>query len=157
MRLYVAHNFAARERLRALIVPRLEAAGHVVTSRWITDDTNQMSPEWAQKDLADVRAADALLIYLDNAGDTPGRGKWVEMGYALALGLPVFAIGCDARNIFALHPSVVQIESIVEITPARALLGHTRMNFEEDEHGQCVNCGNLPHAGVCRRTKATSA
>ncbi len=115
MKIYIAHNFAARQELARSVVPYLKSKGHEVTSRWIWDHTNQLNQEWAEKDLADLDAADALLLYLDNAGNSPGRGKYVEFGYAAARGKRIFAHGMDDSCIFILLPGVKRIASLEEI------------------------------------------
>lgn len=115
MKIYIAHNFAARQELARSVVPYLKARGHEITSRWIWDHTNQMNQEWAEKDLADLDAADALLVYLDNCGNTPGRGKYVEFGYAAARGKRIYAHGLDEGLIFVLLPGVVRIASLEQI------------------------------------------
>jgi hypothetical protein len=35
MKVYLAHNFAAREWLRDVVKPMFEQMGHVVTSSWV--------------------------------------------------------------------------------------------------------------------------
>jgi len=122
MRIYIAHNFAARTELARSVVPYLQARGHEITSRWISDPNNQPGQEWALNDVSDVDKADAVLIYLDNTGNTPGRGKWFEMGYAYARGKAVYAYGVDDQCIFIHLPRVQRIVCLSEI-PA-VLRGH---------------------------------
>lgn len=43
------------------------------------------------RDLDDVRASDMLIF--DNTGESGGKGRYVEMGYAIALGKTVYLVG----------------------------------------------------------------
>ena len=97
MKVYLAHNYAAKESLRA-IKKALEAAGIVVTSRWIDADPSDpyalaVLRDEAQKDVADVLRADAIVHFTDNFGDRPGRGKYVELGLAIAFDKRILLIG----------------------------------------------------------------
>lgn len=85
MKIYIAHNYAAREVLPQAIA-HLNVLGHEVTSRWITDDAHEgNNATTAQVDLDDIDRANALLFFTDNYGERPGKGKYVELGYAIAL------------------------------------------------------------------------
>lgn len=115
MKIYIAHNFSARQELARSIVPYLKSRGHEVTSRWIWDHSNQVGAEWAQHDLDDVDSADALLVFLDQCGNTPGRGKFVEFGYAMAKGKKVYALGTDTNCIFIYLPQVTRITGLEQV------------------------------------------
>lgn len=43
MKIYIAHNFAARQELLDTIVPTLEALGHTVTSQWIKSGDHRVA------------------------------------------------------------------------------------------------------------------
>lgn len=95
MKIYLAHNFAARLVLRP-VVERLTQLGHEVTSRWITDDAHVLESTAAQNardDLDDVDRADALVIFTDQFAERPGRGKFVELGYAMGKGKRIYLCG----------------------------------------------------------------
>lgn len=78
---------------------RLEAAGHVITSRWLKAP-DEMSDAFAREDLADVARADLLLAYHPGGWHDKGTGgRHVEFGYALALGKQVVLLG-KRTNIF---------------------------------------------------------
>jgi hypothetical protein len=122
MRIYIAGAYAARDVLRGE-KEFFEAKGHTVTSTWlqgtraITPGTVGTSPEssladvkqHAIDDLAQVAESDAVVLYtaealvrlepsLAEALLTSG-GRHVEMGYALAMGIPVVVVG-PQENIF---------------------------------------------------------
>jgi hypothetical protein len=85
VKFYVAHNFAARktDELKKFVAD-MEALGHECTSRWLGFDGNGGSDE-ADMDLSDVARADMLILFAEQVGATPARGKYVELGYALAI------------------------------------------------------------------------
>jgi hypothetical protein len=114
MKLYIASH-SQRKALRLL--NRLAAAGHEVTSRWITQDTkfhlgassytNEEKTRIALMDEEDVRRAERKGRYI------PG-GKHVEVGIALGLGLPVYVLG-SRENILYWHPRVQVFRSTREL------------------------------------------
>lgn len=60
------------------------------------DCTSKEEREYTEWDLAQVRACDLLLAYMDN--DNPsGFGLCVEVGYAAALGKPIWYVCEDAQ------------------------------------------------------------
>jgi hypothetical protein len=74
-----------------LVKDKLEHAGHTVSSSWlgiaaeldgdcdrVRDSLDRMRN--AQLDLAEVRAADVLVVLVPSEG---GTGMWIELGYAL--------------------------------------------------------------------------
>jgi nucleoside 2-deoxyribosyltransferase len=106
MKVYLAHNFLARDWLRETVKPFFEAAGHVVTSRWITDEhhllvgygpvpsaSSAAAFAAAVNDLEDIESAGALVLFAEQYSDRPGRGKYVEFGYALRAGKTVVVVG----------------------------------------------------------------
>lgn len=129
MKVYLAHNYAAKESLRA-VKAALEAAGIIVTSRWI--DANPEDPyspitmrEEAENDVADVLRADAVVHFTDNFGDRPGRGKYVELGLAVGFDKRVLLVGHEQSGCVFYH--LKQMEHYpAEITTSdliKALLG----------------------------------
>lgn len=104
MRVYLAHNFAAREHLRDDIKWKLEEAGFDVTSSWIWDDSHIHSMnavQSARRDLEDIDRADILVLFTDQWGEVPGKGKFTELGYAIAKGKAIFLCGVDySSNVF---------------------------------------------------------
>lgn len=129
MKIYIAHNYAAREVLPQAIA-HLNSLGHEVTSRWITDDAHEgNNATTAQMDLDDIDRADALLFFTDNHGERPGKGKYVEMGYAIGwrrlyvtgsvrelVTKKIFLYGKDQSTCVFYHlPCCIHITSLEEI------------------------------------------
>lgn len=90
MKIYLAHNFDAGPHLRDTIVPFYELHGHIITSRWVKSWEGHSEKDNSQKnaveDLEDIEEAGAIIFFATNFGDKPGRGKYVELGYALRAG-----------------------------------------------------------------------
>ena len=111
MKLYIAsHSRETAAQLRKNLI----AAGHEVTSRWITNDTKfhmgpdaYSGPEKSQiavMDEEDVRSAtDGVVVVAEPEGRYVPGGKHVEAGIALGLGRPLYVIG-RRENIFHWHP-----------------------------------------------------
>jgi nucleoside 2-deoxyribosyltransferase len=100
VKIYIAHNYSARILLRDT-VSILQKMGHQVASQWITDDAHEgVNHEAARMDLDDIDRADALLLFVDQIGDTSGKGKYIEMGYAMGTHKPVILIGKDDGCVF---------------------------------------------------------
>jgi len=117
MKIYTAHNFAARKYLRDHIIPQLEALGHKVIARWATEpdhDKEGLNNECV-KDIQDLSQCDAILLFTDNFGDRPGRGKYVELGYALAQNKLIFLFGEADDCVFYHLPGVKRITNLNEI------------------------------------------
>jgi nucleoside 2-deoxyribosyltransferase len=101
-RVYLAHNFKAASWLREEVVPILKASNIEVTSSWLnklqtlsTDAGDQGNRDEALEDLSDLRCSDALLFFCDQFGTTPGRGKYFELGFAYADGIPALIVGSE--------------------------------------------------------------
>lgn len=116
-----AYYLAARwSRIRELrtYATRLEDLGHKVTSRWLwrTDEncedlSDDAAASVAAEDLADVLAADTVLLFTETPRQTKTRGgRLVEMGFALGRGKTVVTIG-PAENIFCTLPALSNFPS----------------------------------------------
>lgn len=124
MKVYLAHNYAARGWLKQ-VVPMFEAAGHEVTSRWITS-VKDLPKDEADMDLEDIQRSDALVFFAEQFGHKPGKGKFFELGYALALDeeyvnecgksrIRVIIVGKDDSCVFySLFIQVDTIEDAIE-------------------------------------------
>lgn len=102
MKIYIAHNFAARAYLKG-VIQEIEALGHKVTSSWITDDSHlseKNAVESANTDILDLERADAILLFTDQFSDRPGKGKFVEFGYAIGRNKKLLLYGEDNSCIF---------------------------------------------------------
>ena len=98
---------------------RDEQTEHAVVSTWIdvaltvpdaTTDTievEEMWQRWALQDLSEVAQADLMIAFTD--GQWARGGRHVELGYALALGIPVALVG-PKEHIFHSHPLVTQFQ-----------------------------------------------
>ena len=116
MKVYLAARFS---RLPELLVcaAELEAIGITVTSRWIrgghewvgTDDdvipVDDLA-RFAREDLEDIEAADLIVCFTEAPRSGPARGgRHVEMGYALARGIPILTVGYR-ENVFYCLPEI---------------------------------------------------
>lgn len=119
MKIYLAHNFAARDYLKESIVPSLEARGHKITSRWIFNDEhlkvdNDYQELSAIEDIQDIDDADALILFSQQYSERPARGKYVELGYALGRRKKVFVYG-PKDCVFYYHPGVQHFYELDEL------------------------------------------
>lgn len=101
---YIAHNYAAKFEPHGLktFAQALNDSGHVCNSRWLFEEGHGgkgKSPEeqkkYAMEDFLDISNSEYLIHFCDQVGPTPGRGKFVEVGYALAVGKRVLIVGND--------------------------------------------------------------
>lgn len=125
MKLYLAASYRMRHVLRELREP-LSRHGITVTSSWIDQDfDDDTAPDdletYATLDLAEVSGSDVVAVFTA-LGSTSG-GMWVELGYALARGIPVVVVG-DRTNVFchlAHHapPTWANAEALLIMTAAR--------------------------------------
>ena len=112
MKVYLAARFSRRDELEQEARPVFEAAGWTVISRWHREQTSAPidgamanhsaadNAEYAQRDLEDVQACDALVLFTEAPESAWPRGaRHVEYGYALALGKSVYLIG-PRENVF---------------------------------------------------------
>lgn len=108
MKIYLASNYSTHPQMRDY-AKILEARGHSVTCEWINgthggDDCAL----YAQIDLCDLDAADAMVFFSESPeGSRTRGGKHVEFGYALAKGKLIFIVG-PCVNVFHHLPEVVQ-------------------------------------------------
>jgi nucleoside 2-deoxyribosyltransferase len=112
MKIYIAHNYEAKTFLKEQIVPIIEKQGHIVTSTWITQDAPQDELTAAIDDLEDLEAASILIFYARNYGERPGRGKYVELGYAIRAGKAIIIYDSDDKCVFYKLPHLIHCESL---------------------------------------------
>lgn len=103
---YLASKFSRREEMESY-VPLFRNVGYDCVARWVFGGEDGLSREdIAVLDLEDVAKADSLVIFTHERGEPqPGGGRFVEMGYALALGKEVHVIG-PYENVFVWTPGV---------------------------------------------------
>ncbi len=118
MKVYIAHNFAARDWLREQILPQFQAAGLEVTASWITDDSHLHSKNKRQSamvDAADIDAAEAIVLFTNQFADRTGKGKFWELGYAYACDKHCMLIGQDDSCVFYTMPGMHRFASVDEV------------------------------------------
>lgn len=119
MRIYLAGRYGRRKEL-AEYAERLHRLGHQVTSRWLYGAHEMIderpAPEearrFAEEDLVDLQNANLLIAFTEAPGPVAGRGRGgrhVELGYALASGLPVYVVG-HRENVFCHLPEIRQFD-----------------------------------------------
>lgn len=103
--IYLASPYGFSAQWRRLLLPEfigaLEALGLEVWEPFARNgQVNLAEPGWAyrvaQRDLQDVRDADALFAIVN--GTPPDEGVMVELGAAIALGKPTFLFRDDFRR-----------------------------------------------------------
>lgn len=134
MKIYLASSYLRRLELCGYR-DRLQAIGHIVTSRWlngahvITDrpdgDDGSCSPEaallrqvYGNEDLLDLNAASVVIGFTEPPNSRSARGgRHVEFGYALAKGKQLIVVGYR-ENIFHWLPAVRFFESFDDFLEA---------------------------------------
>ena len=86
MRIYVSGTFTSQSRLRPM-ADRLRQRGHDITSTWLYETAKPATlntAEWnlalADKDIAEVFAAECIILDLD--GESTTGGRYTEWGVA---------------------------------------------------------------------------
>src|SRR5258708_32865719 len=97
MKIYTAATFSEQKRIRAHKETLIQL-GHNVLSTWLEEQVKpggmtdeQFGRKMAAKDLQEIRAADCLILDLENPSRT--MGKMVELGFALAHHKLIYAVG----------------------------------------------------------------
>lgn len=113
--IYVASRASLPERLA--MWRQLRAAGWPICSTWIDEDGPAETADFATlwpRIAAEVAGAAGLVVYAE-PGDFPFRGVLVEVGMALAGGIPVFLVtpglrltgpSCQPLGSWVKHPLV---------------------------------------------------
>lgn len=97
--LYLAHNYNAKGYLASEVVPQFQALGIDVTSRWCQGvaKKEEFPCDDAQMDLDDIDKADGIVLFTEQFGPTPERGKFLELGYAIAKKKAIYLVGYDSK------------------------------------------------------------
>lgn len=78
----------------------LAAQGITITSRWLSQVDPPDTDEFARQDLADILRCDVLVaLNPDGWAEVGTGGRHVELGYALACGIPALLVG-ERTNVF---------------------------------------------------------
>ncbi|MBB5770837.1 hypothetical protein HNP47_000806 [Brevundimonas vesicularis] len=101
----------------------LRAGGAPIISTWIDEDGEGQSHDLGElweRILREVNSAERLILYVE-PDDFPLKGAFIEVGMALAAGVPVFVVSpgvaLDARSLrplgsWALHPLVTLCQTM---------------------------------------------
>ena len=118
MKIYLAARYSRMEELRGY-ADELEAAGHIITSRWIRGDNgipetaavDMESQRFALEDYRDLSAADTVISWTEppRVESTARGGRHVEFGLALAMGKRLVVVG-PRENLFHTMPNVYQFD-----------------------------------------------
>lgn len=103
---YLAARFHRRPELEQY-VPLFNKAGFDITARWVFGgEEGLLRSDISIMDLEDVKNADVMVLFTEEYGvPQSGGGRFVEFGYAMALGKECYVIG-DYENVFMHDPSV---------------------------------------------------
>jgi hypothetical protein len=97
----------------------LEGEGHTITSSWLHEDASATKQQCCLTDIADIDAADVLVFFAHQHGSTTGRGKYLELGYAIGTNKPIVIIGSSLalkdQCVFYHHPDITWVEGYAEL------------------------------------------
>jgi nucleoside 2-deoxyribosyltransferase len=106
IKVYLAGRYPRREEFESY-VPRFKEHGYDVVARWVFGGEEGLSrSDIALLDLEDVAKADEIILFTEPYRSfQTGGGRFVEFGYAIALGKGLTVIG-EQENVFIHHPDV---------------------------------------------------
>lgn len=112
MKIYLAGPYSKREAI-AFLANELEAYGHTIGSSWITLPSAEDSDARARICLADLATCEVLVALEPLEWADLGRGgRDAELGFALAIGLPIVVVG-RRRHVFH-HLAVATVMPMLE-------------------------------------------
>lgn len=93
-------------------------AGWTVTSRWIDYAGTAVATELelrqeAERDIRDIIRSNLLVLLNLQPRGSETSGKAVEMGFALAYGIPIIVVG-EWSNVFHFLPEVTMVHTVEE-------------------------------------------
>lgn len=136
MKIYLAARYSRNPEMREHR-DALEAAGHVVTSRWIDQHGGELeesfTPErldrdpdfcgrFALVDVEDLEGADMVVSFTGNGGGGKG-GRHVEFGLAAALKKRLVLIG-PRENVFHCLPQVMVVRDVAALIRLLQMSGY---------------------------------
>jgi nucleoside 2-deoxyribosyltransferase len=110
---YIAARYGRRDEARE-VASQLQSLRYDITSSWLWQVEDEMlydeGPEaasrFAQKDVEEIRGADAVVYLSEKEDNVWGRGgRHVEFGIAVALEKHIFVIG-PMENLFHYLPGI---------------------------------------------------
>lgn len=130
MRVYLAAAWSRRAEIEEVAV-RLRELGVVITSNWLTEEKalqtgakEKFLRDRAYLDLNDVAEADAIVRFTDPEfldTETPlvsraliSGARFVEFGYAKALGKTLYVVG-GKQNVFDRLDGIVHLKDVDEL------------------------------------------
>ena len=123
MKLYIAGQSQAEARSVAKI---MREAGHAITSSWLDEDftktgeyTDEDRTRIAARDVREVSESDAIIV-IPSPRRIPG-GKFVEVGVAIGLEIPVEVLG-HRENMLMYHPLVSVWNSAEDFIKGKRLI-----------------------------------
>ena len=104
---YIAARYPRKEEMEGVSLRLEKELGWSSKSSWVKGSEEGLTrKEIAMIDLVDVKESDIMILFTNPKGEPhPGGGRFVEFGYALALGLKCYVIG-NYENVFCHHPLV---------------------------------------------------
>ncbi len=120
MKIYLAAKYCDKPYIR-LVRDKLEASGHIVTSRWL-DETENPSIQidevddatlrgYAEQDLEDIDATDCLILFQQKGSPNLRGGAIVERGIATGKGKLIGIVG-DRINVFDFMEDVMVFDTL---------------------------------------------
>lgn len=121
MHIYLAGRYRDQAFLRQ-VRRSLNEMGHKVTSRWldaVEPEDRPDDPDWANgyavecafRDMSDIEASDAFVLFAGGGGSTRG-GMYVEFGFAYAKPGVLYPVVVGPRsNVFTYLPDVKHFDS----------------------------------------------
>jgi nucleoside 2-deoxyribosyltransferase len=116
MRIYIAGH---DQEIARIIARQLESDGHYITSTWLDEEPFMayddplidvgVKAHIAINDLLEVKDSDAVVTFASR--DKVTGGKFIEIGAAIASGLPVYLIGRQ-ENMLMYHKNIIQVEDV---------------------------------------------
>lgn len=120
MKVYLAAPYPMKDQINEYAA-QLRALGIIVTSSWLdephkpTTQMHELTHEehlvYAEQDVLDVFAADAMMFFTDPTKTIVRAGRHVEFGMVIAINklrgeMPIFVVGTEYENIFHHLPNV---------------------------------------------------
>lgn len=111
MNVFLAARFERREELKVLRA-RIQALGHIVTSKWLDRDAVTYGTRLAYDDFYDLD--DSSIVVFDATGDTFGLQQsseaFIMFGYALGKLRDIWLVG-SRPNVYCYRRDVVYFET----------------------------------------------